>query len=398
MLENLSILPPDPILGVGQMYFQDTDPNKVGLAVGVYQTEAAVTPVLSAVKKAEAHMLENQGSKVYIAQAGDPDFIAGVTRIMFGAQLQAQVNDRLASIMVPGGCGGLRIAAEVINQSRPGATVWMSTPTWGNHYPLLESAGLTLKNYPYYDADKGVVDFQAMLDAFQEIPENDIVLVHACCHNPTGADLSSAQWQQLFDVIVERKLLPFIDAAYLGFSDSMEEDAEPIRLAAQRVPEAIVVNSCSKNFGLYRERTGMLTFLGETEEAALAAQSQGMSKARQSYSMSPFHGGGIVGTILKDEAFTKEWLAEVSQMRDRMNSLRAEFAKQMNNKQAVRDFSFIASNRGMFSNLGITKEQVHRLRDDFKIYMLDSSRINVAGLAKANLDYTTDAIARVLTT
>jgi len=398
MLEKLSILPPDPILGVGQMYVQETDPNKVGLAVGVYQTETAVTPVLSAVKKAEAAMLERQDSKVYIAQAGDPDFIAGITRLMFGAELQTKHADRIASIMVPGGCGGLRIAAEVINQSRPNATVWMSTPTWGNHYPLLENAGLTLKNYPYYDADKGVVDFQAMLDAFQEMPENDIVLLHACCHNPTGADLTGQEWRQLFDVIVARKLLPFIDAAYLGFSDSMEEDTAPIRLAAERVPEAIIVNSCSKNFGLYRERTGLLTFMGETEEAALAAQSQGMSKARQIYSMSPYHGGGIVGTILKDEAFTKEWLAEVYQMRDRMNDLRAEFATQMNNKQAVRDFSFIASNRGMFSNLGITKEQVHRLRDEFKIYMLDSSRINVAGLAKANLDYTTDAIARVLTT
>jgi len=398
MLENLSITPPDPILGVGQMYVQETDPNKVGLAIGVYQTEAAVTPVLSAVKKAEADMLQEQGSKVYIAQAGDPDFLAGMNRIIFGEALLAALGQRTASIMVPGGCGGLRIAAEVINQSRPGATIWMSTPTWGNHYPLLESAGLTLKNYPYYDADKGVVDFQAMLDAFQEIPENDIVLLHACCHNPTGADLSGAQWRQLFDVIVERKLLPFIDAAYLGFSDSMEEDCAPIRIAAERVPESILVISCSKNFGLYRERTGMLTFIGETEHAALAAQSQGMTKARQSYSMSPFHGGGIVGTILNNEAYTEEWLAEVAQMRDRMNTLRAEFAKQMNNKQAVRDFSFIASNRGMFSNLGISKEQVMRLREEFKIYMLDSSRINVAGLANVNLDYTTNAIARVLTT
>lgn len=397
MLEKLSILPPDPILGVGQMYFQETDPNKVGLAVGVYQTEAAVTPVLSTVKKAEASMLEHQDSKVYIAQAGDPDFLAGLTKLLFGAELEAKIEDRLASIMVPGGCGGLRIAGEVINQSRPKATVWMSTPTWGNHYPLLENAGLTLKNYTYYDVDKGVVDFQAMLDAFQEIPENDIVLLHACCHNPTGADLSSEQWQQLFDVIVARKLLPFIDAAYLGFSDSMEDDTVAIRIAAERVPEAIVVTSCSKNFGLYRERTGMLTFMGETKDAALAAQSQGMAKARQSYSMSPYHGGGIVGTILKDETYTKEWLAEVYQMRDRMNDLRAEFAKQMNSKQSVKDFGFIASNRGMFSNLGISKEQVLRLRDEYKIYMLDSSRINVAGLAKANLEYTTDAIAKILT-
>lgn len=398
MLENLEILPPDPILGIGQQYAQETDPRKVGLAIGVYQTETALTPVLGAVKKAEAEMLSTQDSKVYIAQAGDPSFIEGMNRVMFGEDLHKQVQDRLGSIMVPGGCGGLRIAAEVIQQSRPGANVWMSKPTWANHFPLLRSAGLTLKEYAYYDADKGIVDFQAMLDDVQQIPEQDIILVHACCHNPTGANLNEQQWRQLFEVIVERKLLPFIDAAYLGFSESFDQDALAIRLAAELVPEAIIVNSCSKNFGLYRERTGLLTFIGETATHAKASQSQGMSKARQIYSMSPYHGGGIVGTILSNADYTKEWLNEVGQMRDRMNDLRSEFATQMNNKQSVRDFGFIDRNRGMFSNLGISKDQVLRLRDEFKIYMLDSSRINVAGLAQANLDYTTDAIARVLTT
>lgn len=395
MLDKLEILPPDPILGIGQLFNEEKDPNKVGLSVGVYQTENSHTPVLAAVKKAESEMLSNQDSKVYIPQAGDPAFLAGMNKLIFGEELLAANQDRIASIMVPGGCGGLRVGAEVINASRPGADIWLSTPTWGNHFPLLQSAGLTMQSYAYYDSVKGVVDFEAMLDAFQQIPEQGIALLHACCHNPTGADLSDQQWHQLFDVIVERKLIPFIDAAYLGFSGSLDEDCLPIRIAAKRVPEAIVVTSCSKNFGLYRERTGMLTFIGDN---ALAAQSVGMSKARQSYSMSPFHGGGIVGTILSDAALTTEWVDEVYFMRDRMNELRAEFAQQMNNKQSIRDFSFIASNRGMFSNLGINKEHVIRLREEFKIYMLESSRINIAGLARSKMDYTTDCIARVLTT
>jgi len=395
MLDKLEILPPDPILGIGQLFNEEKDPNKVGLSVGVYQTESSHTPVLAAVKKAESEMLSRQDSKVYIPQAGDPAFLAGMNKLIFGEELLAANQDRIASIMVPGGCGGLRVGAEVINASRPGADIWLSTPTWGNHFPLLQSAGLTMQSYAYYDSLKGVVDFEAMLDAFQQIPEQGIALLHACCHNPTGADLTDEQWHQLFDLIVERKLIPFIDAAYLGFSGSLEDDCLPIRIAAQRVPEAIVVTSCSKNFGLYRERTGMLTFIGDN---ALAAQSVGMSKARQSYSMSPFHGGGIVGTILSDEALTTEWVDEVYFMRDRMNELRAEFAQQMNNKQSMRDFSFIASNRGMFSNLGINKEHVMRLREEFKIYMLESSRINIAGLARSKMDYTTDCIARVLTT
>lgn len=395
MLDKLEILPPDPILGIGQLFNEEKDPNKVGLSVGVYQTETSHTPVLAAVKKAESEMLDKQDSKVYITQAGDPAFLAGMNKLIFGEELLAANSDRIASIMVPGGCGGLRVGAEVINTARPGADIWLSTPTWGNHFPLLQSAGLTMQSYAYYDSLKGVVDFQAMLDAFQQIPEQGIALLHACCHNPTGADLTTEQWHQLFDVIVERKLIPFIDAAYLGFSGSLEDDCLPIRIAAQRVPEAIVVTSCSKNFGLYRERTGMLTFISDN---ALAAQSVGMSKARQIYSMSPFHGGGIVGTILGDAALTSEWVDEVYFMRDRMNELRAEFAQQMNNKQSIRDFSFIASNRGMFSNLGINKEHVIRLREEFKIYMLESSRINIAGLARSKMDYTTDCIARVLTT
>ncbi len=395
MLDKLEILPPDPILGIGQLFNEEKDPNKVGLSVGVYQTETSHTPVLAAVKKAESDMLSKQDSKVYIPQAGDPAFLAGMNKLIFGEELLAANSDRIASIMVPGGCGGLRVGAEVINAARPGADIWLSTPTWGNHFPLLQSAGLTMQSYAYYDSLKGVVDFEAMLDAFQQIPEQGIALLHACCHNPTGADLTADQWHQLFDVIVERKLIPFIDAAYLGFSGSLEDDCLPIRIAAQRVPEAIVVTSCSKNFGLYRERTGMLSFIGDN---AVAAQSVGMSKARQSYSMSPFHGGGIVGTILANETLTTEWVDEVYFMRDRMNELRAEFAQQMNNKQSIRDFSFIASNRGMFSNLGINKEHVIRLREEFKIYMLESSRINIAGLARSKMDYTTDCIARVLTT
>ena len=396
MFESLDLLPPDPILGLGQQYAQDNNAEKVGLTIGVYQDINGLTPVLSAVKKAEQQLIDQQQSKVYIAQAGDPDFIKGMNQLLLGDELLSTVQGRLASVMVPGGCGGLRIGAEVINKAKPGASIWLSTPTWDNHYPLLASAGLQTKEYPYYDATSGLVDFEAMLEAISKIPAGDIVLLHACCHNPTGADLSQEQWVQVIDVIEQNNIIPFLDTAYQGFSDSLDDDAFSIREAIKRLPEVIVVSSCSKNFGLYRERTGMLMMLNQDQKQAAAAQSQALSAARKTYSMSPYHGGGIVGKILTTPELNQEWRQEVDEMRGRINSLRQSFVEHVNAKQSAKDFSFIAENRGMFSLLNIGVDAVHKLRADYSIYFLDSTRVNIAGLSTDNIDYVTDAIAKVI--
>lgn len=396
MFESLDLLLPDPILGLAQKYAQDSNPKKVGLTVGVYQDINGLTPVLSAVKKAEQQLIQQQQSKAYIAQAGDPDFLKGLNQLLLGEELLSTVQDRVASVMVPGGCGGLRIGAEVINKAKPGATIWLSTPTWDNHYPLLKSAGLKTKEYPYYDITTGLVNFDAMLDAISKIPAGDIVLLHACCHNPTGADLSQEQWVQVIDVIEQNNIIPFIDIAYQGFSESPEADAFSIRATVERLPEVIIVSSCSKNFGMYRERTGMLMLVSKDEKQAAAALSQALSAARQSYSMSPYHGGGVVGKVLTTPELNQEWRQEVEDMRLHINGLRQEFVTQINAKQSVRDFSFIAENRGMFSLLGIGIEAVHKLRSDYSIYFLDSTRVNIAGLSTDNIDYVTNAIAKVI--
>ena len=396
MFESLDLLPPDPILGLNQKFKQDSNANKVGLTVGVYQDRNGLTPVLSAVKKAEQQLINEQQSKVYIAQAGDPDFLTGMKQLLLGQELASSAEERLATVMVPGGCGGLRIGAEVLNKAKPGATIWLSTPTWDNHYPLLTGAGLQTKEYAYYDEATGLVNFDAMLDSISEIPAGDIVLLHACCHNPTGADLSQEQWKKVIDVVEQNNVIPFIDTAYQGFSESLDEDAFSIREAVKRLPEVIVVSSCSKNFGLYRERTGLLMMLGKDQKQAAAAQSQALSAARKAYSMSPYHGGGIVGKILATPELDSEWRKEVEEMRQRINSLRQEFVNQVNAKQSVKDFSFIAENRGMFSLLNISLEAVHKLRSDYSIYFLDSTRVNIAGLSTENIEYVTDAIAKVI--
>lgn len=396
MFESIDLLPPDPILGLGQKYAQDTNEKKVGLTIGVYQDINGLTPVLKSVKEAEQQLIDQQQSKVYIAQAGDPDFLKGMKQLLLGEDLVASVDDRLAAVMVPGGCGGLRIGAEVINKAKPGATIWFSTPTWDNHYPLLASAGLQTREYPYYDNETGLVNFDAMLDAISKIPAGDIVLLHACCHNPTGADLSQEQWNQVLDVVEKNQLIPFIDTAYQGFSESLDDDAYSIREAVRRLPEVIVVSSCSKNFGLYRERTGLLMILGQDPKHAAAAQSQALSAARKTYSMSPYHGGGIVGKILTTPELNTLWRQEVDEMRERINGLRQEFVQQVNAKQSVKDFSFIAENRGMFSLLNIGLDAVHTLRADYSIYFLDSTRVNIAGLSTDNIDLVTDAIAKVI--
>ncbi len=396
MFETLKILPPDPILGLGQEFLKSDHPNKVNLSVGVYKTDTGNTPIFKAVKAAEQHMIDEQDSKVYIAQQGDPKFLQGMHTLLLGEELSKSLADRSSVCMTPGGCGALRLAAETVFNANPNATVWFSTPTWGNHFPLIESAGLITAEYPYYDHTTGLVDFDAMLAALEIIPAGDLVLFHACCHNPTGADLSKSQWDQVIDVAERQGLIPWFDIAYQGFGKSLDDDAYSLRIAAERLPEVIVVASCSKNFGLYRERTGAALFINKNAKQAEAAKTNAISLMRKSYSMSPFHGGGIVGTILSDAGLTTMWKDEVIEICAHVQNLRQEFTDKLNSKQSKKDFSFITQNQGMFSFLGIELEDALKLRSEYGIYILNSTRLNMAGLSSANIDYVTDSIAAVL--
>ena len=285
MFEQLNILPADPILGLNQTFQQDKNPNKINLSVGVYQNAKGTTPIFSAVKTAERELLAAQTTKAYAPQAGDPAFIEHMTRLLLGDDLVEQLGDRVATVMTPGGCGALRMNAELLVGSNPNATCWVSNPTWANHFPLLQSAGLTLKTYDYYSAETHGVDFSAMLESLNLIPKGDVVLLHGCCHNPTGADLTQAQWDSVIDVLSERELVPFIDVAYQGFGDSLVDDAYGLRQAVSRLPEVLVASSCSKNFGVYRERVGAALVITATASQTAAAKSHILSAARRCYSI-----------------------------------------------------------------------------------------------------------------
>lgn len=396
MFETISALPADPILGLSQKFVADTTPNKINLSVGVYQDDNGNTPVFDAVRLAEQQLLASQTSKAYIAQQGDAAFVQKITELTLGSALADQLGDRVQTVMTPGGCGALRMLAELLVQAKPDCTVWVSDPTWGNHFPLLESAGLRLEKYAYYDNATGSVNFQAMLDSLAQIPPGDVVLLHACCHNPTGADITHAQWDQVIALLAERQLVPFIDMAYQGFGQSLDDDAYGIRLAVEKLPEVLVATSCSKNFGLYRERTGSAMVITQSSQKSNAAKSHILSAARKSYSMSPYHGGGIVGLLLSAPDLSSNWQTELASVKDRINGLRLQLAEGLNNAQSVKNFDFVAESHGMFCYLGIDKEDVLYLRSEYGIYLLDSTRINVAGISSNNIDMLIDRIAKTL--
>jgi aspartate aminotransferase len=304
--------------------------------------------------------------------------------------------DRVRSIQAPGGCGALRLGAELFRSAQPETVVHVSTPTWANHVPLLSGCGLTLERYPYYDPATGGVKFDAMLSTLDRLPARSVVLLHASCHNPTGADLSEGQWRQLLDLFKRRALLPFIDIAYQGLGTGIAEDAFGIRLFCAELPEVAVAVSCSKNFGLYRERTGCLHVISESPTAGDAILTHLVRIARSIYSMPPDHGAAIVHEILGDPACRGQWIAELSAMRNRITGLRHELVKHLARACPQRDFGFIAAQRGMFSFLGVNTPQVHALREQHHVYMTDDSRINIAGLCADNLEYFAQAVAQVL--
>jgi aspartate aminotransferase len=396
MFERLERMPTDPILGLMQAFRADPDGQKVDLGVGVYRNDKGETPVLEAVRKAEQAVLGRQTSKTYVAPAGNAGFNEGMERLTFGEGHPALKANRVRSIQAPGGCGALRVGAELIMRAKPDATVYVSTPTWANHVPLLTGSGMKLEQYPYYDAKTGGVNFSAMLDALDKVPARSIVLLHASCHNPTGADLSEAQWHDVLALVKRRSLIPYIDMAYQGLGTGVAEDAFGCRLFAAELPEVVVAVSCSKNFGLYRERTGVLHVITETVPAADAILSQLVRIARTLYSMPPDHGAAIVQEILVNDALRGSWADELGGMRNRIASLRRDLVAKLAKACPQRDFSFIERQRGMFSFLGVTKEQVHALRERHHVYMTDDSRMNIAGLKADNIAYFANAVASVL--
>ena len=394
MFEHLERLPEDPILGLSAQCKQDDNPHKVDLTLGVYKDKDGITPVFEAVKQAQAQIAEEEITKVYIPQAGDPGFNDGIRQLLMGEGSAALSAGRVGVVQTPGGCGGLRIGAELVKIANPTARVWVSKPTWANHIPLIGSVGLDIEEYRYYNPDSHGVDAEGMLADLGIARTGDVVLLHGCCHNPCGADLSREQWQALVELCGQRGLLPFIDIAYQGMGEGLEEDAWGLRHAVECLPEVIVAASCSKNMGLYRERTGAAVFVGKDGDAAGILTSQGMKAARKIYSMPPAHGGIIAGRILNDDALGAIWREELAAMCVRINGLR-ELLDERLSAASGRDFGFIRREKGMFSFLGLDVQQVDRLREEFSIYMVGSSRINVAGVNDNNIDYLAESVAKV---
>ncbi|AVV82254.1 amino acid aminotransferase [Shewanella putrefaciens] len=396
MFNSLIAMPADPILGLLTQYREDSHPQKVDLGVGVYKDPTGVTPILSCVKKAEKFRLDTETTKVYIGPTGSPQFNTLVTELAFGAGHSAIIANRIRTVSTPGGTGALRVAGDFIKRCNPNAVLWVSDPTWANHIGLFEAAGITVKTYPYYDYDSKSLKFDEMLAALSQVSPDDVVLFHACCHNPSGMDFTTEQWDKVVALTKDQGFTPLIDMAYQGFGDGVDIDAYGVRQMAAAVDNMILCSSCSKNFGLYRERIGSCSVIAKDANTANIAQSVLLYVVRCLYSMPPAHGAAIVETILGSKELTQEWLDELKVMRDRINGNRAILVDKLKANGVNRDFSFIARQKGMFSFLGVDPEQVARLQKEFSIYMVGSSRISIAGISEDNVDYLAQSIAKVI--
>ncbi|BDX05992.1 aromatic amino acid transaminase [Planctobacterium marinum] len=396
MFEVLPALPADPILGLSAAFKEDTNPKKIDLGVGVYKDENGNTPILESVIKAQRLLLDSETTKTYIAPQGVAGFLTGMKALLFGASHPAVTEDRITAVQTPGGTGALRLLAELIARGNPDATVWVSDPTWANHIPIFETAGLRIEKYPYFDKASRGIRFDAMMETLNSVKKNDIVLLHGCCHNPTGQDLNQTQWQAVLEAAQKTGFIPFIDVAYQGFGDGLDEDAYGIRLLSENLPEMILSASCSKNFGLYRERTGMACVVTNSNATRQSLQTQIQSVARANYSMPPSWGAAIVDIILNDEQLKALWQSEVTDMRTRMKSLRAMLVQKLKDKGASMDFDFVNSQKGMFSFLCISPEQVKKMRADSAVYFVDSSRVNIAGISQSNVDDLAEALVKIL--
>ena len=396
MFDALQEAPPDAILGLNEAFRADSQQNKINLTTGVYKDEHGNTPILNCVKKAETRLLEEETSKGYLGIGGDPNQTSAVQELVFGPGHHLLESGLAVTVQTPGGTGALRVAGDFIHSALGGGTIWLSEPTWPNHSAVFGGSGLKLKSYPYYDAVAKELDFEAMKAALEKAPSGEFVLLHACCHNPSGMDPTQEQWKELARLTKDRGLIPFFDFAYQGFGDGLDEDAAGLRYFLEPGRELIIATSYSKNFGLYNERIGALTVVTSSKTAVSAALSQLKSTIRANYSNPPAHGAKIVAAILRDPKLRAEWEIELAAMRNRINAMRKLFVETLAEKGVTQDFSFITRQRGMFSFSGLTKDQVIRLRKEFSIYMVESGRLNVAGITPSNVGPLCDAIAKVM--
>ena len=396
MLHRLQAVPPDPILGIIAAHADDPNPRKIDLGIGVYRDEAGKTPILECVRQAERTLIETQTSKSYLGPPGVPGFNSAMRTLIFGQDSAALQENRVRTVQTPGGTGALRIGADLIKTARPAAKVWASDPTWANHLAIFPAAGLELESYPYFDRQRSALRFEDMMEALAQRGPDDVVLFHACCHNPCGVSPDPEQWQAITDLAAERRFLPMVDLAYQGFERSIEDDCLAVQLFAEKCPELIVASSCSKNFAVYRERVGAVSVVCGSAQKAADVETVIHSVTRKNYSMPPTHGTGIVDIILHSGELTALWRDEVAAMRDRINGLRKTLSNRIAAAGIERDFSFLQRQSGMFSFLGLSVEQVRRLREEYSIYTVDSARVNIASFNDSNLAYFIEALKEVL--
>lgn len=396
MFEQLTPAPPDAILGITEAFQKDPNPKKINLSVGVFKDAQGKTPILKSVHAAEERILQHEDTKGYLPIDGSPAYNRLSRELVFGADNELVDKGRAVTLHAPGGTGALRVAADFIGRQTPQATVWVSEPTWPNHPSVFQAAGLQVAGYPYFDATANGINFEGLMAALNGMAQGDVVVLHGCCHNPTGVDLSAEQWQTVAETVAQRGILPLLDFAYQGFADGLEQDAQGVRAVCAAVPEAFVASSYSKNFGLYSERVGALTFVGQNAEVAQSVLSHLKVVVRANYSNPPGHGAAIVATILSDPGLRAQWESEVGEMRDRINHMRHLFVETLNQQGVAQDFAHITRQRGMFSFSGLTPEQVRILREEYSIYIVGSGRINVAGMSESSMDYLCSAIAETL--
>ena len=391
MLEALNPQPQDKILQLIAMFREDKRDGKIDLGVGVYKDPTGLTPVMRAVKAAEKKIWEAETTKTYTALAGEPAYNTAIVSLILGDGF----SERAASISTPGGTGALRQGFELVKLANPGAKVWLSAPTWPNHPSIVKFLGMAMAEYRYFDVKTSGLDFAGLLEDLGKVAEGDLVLLHGCCHNPTGANLSPAQWDKVIALLQAKKAVPLVDLAYQGFGDGLDADAEATRKVAAAFPEVLIAASCSKNFGIYRERTGVLIALTSADRKAVVQGNLNFLN-RQNFSFPPDHGARIVTTILEDAALKADWKAELEEVRLNMLGLRVQLAEELRKATNSDRFDFVADHRGMFSRLGLTEAQVNRLREEFGVYMVGDSRINIAGLNKETVPVLARAIASVL--
>lgn len=396
MFESIQPAPADPILGLTEAFRADSNPAKINLGVGVYQDAAGKTPALECITRANEQLTRTGASPSYLPIPGLAEYTAAVQQLAFGADHEVVVSGRAVTAQTPGGTGALRVVGDFLAQNLPGTTLWMTDPTWANHPNIFAASGVPLAKYAYFDRAHNQLALADMLAAIGNIPAGDAILLHGCCHNPTGVDPTPDEWEQIADKVYAQKLLPILDFAYQGFGDGIDEDAVGLRTMARRGEELVVCSSFSKNFSLYCERVGAATFVCADAQRAGVVGSQVKRAIRANYSNPPAHGARLVAAVLADDKLRTLWQSEVAAMRNRINGMRTLLVDKLKEKGVPGDYSFIAKQRGMFSFSGLTKDQVLALRERFAIYIVDSGRINVAGITESNIDRLTEAIAEVV--